>query len=78
MHLEMHLGEKLNFNTLINEKIAKTNKGIGIIRKLACILPRESLITVYKSFVRPHIDYSDIIYDQPNTDSSCNMTERVQ
>ena len=68
-HLGMHLDEKLNFNTHIKEKIAKANKGIGIIRKLAHVLPRESLVTIYKSFVRSHIDYGDIIYDQPNNNS---------
>ena len=35
----------------------------GKIHKLARALPSESLITIYKSFVRPHIDYVDIIYD---------------
>ena len=74
----MHLDERLNFNTHVKEKIAKANKGIGIIRKLAYLLPRESLITIYKSFVRPHIDYGDIIYDQPNNDHFCNSIERVQ
>ena len=64
----MHLDEKLNFNTHIKENIAKANKGIGIICKLAHLLPRESLIIIYKSFVRPHIDYSDVIYDQPNNE----------
>ena len=34
-HLGMHLDEKLNFNTRIKGKIAKANKGIGIICKLA-------------------------------------------
>ena len=77
-HLGIHLDEKLNFQTHIKEKIAKANKGIGIIRKLAKVLPRESPITIYKSFVRPHIDYGDVIYDQPNNDSFCNMIERVQ
>ena len=79
-HLGMHLDEKkkLNFQTRIKEKIAKANKGIGIIHKLSKVLPRESLITIYKSFVRPHIDYGGIIYDQPNNDSFCNMIERVQ
>ena len=76
--LGMHLDEKLNFQTHIKEKIAKASKVIGIIRKLAQVLPRESLITIYKSFVRPHIDYGDIIYDQPNNDSFCNMIEIVQ
>ena len=50
-HLGMHLDEKLNFNTHIKEKIA--NKGIGIIHKLAHVLPRESMVTIYKSFGRP-------------------------
>ena len=54
------------------------NKGVRIIRKLARVLPRESLITIYKSFVRPHIDYGAIIYDQPNNDSFGSMIERVQ
>ena len=71
-HLRMHLDENLNFQTHIKEKIAKANKGIRIIRKLAHALPRESLITIYKSFVRPRIDYGGIIYDQPNNDSFCN------
>ena len=59
----MHLDEKLNFNHHINEKIGKANKGIGLIRKLAHVLPRQSLITIYKSFIRPHLDSGDIIYD---------------
>ena len=60
-HLGMHLDEKLNFNTHIKEKIAKANNGIGIICKLAHLLPRESLIAGYKSFVRPHIAYDQRI-----------------
>ena len=78
-HLGMHLDEKLNVNTHIKEKMqTKANKGIWIIRKLAHILPRESMVIIYKSFVRPHTDYGDIIYDQPNNDSFCSMSERVQ
>ena len=48
------------------------------MRKLRHILPRHSIITVFKSFVRPHLDYCDIIYDQPSSESFCNKTERVQ
>ena len=77
-HLGMHLDEKLNFNTHIKGKIAKANKGIEIILKLAHLLPRKSLVTIYKSFVGAHIDYGDIIYDQRNSDSFCDMIERVQ
>ena len=51
----MDLDEKFNFNILINEKITKANKGIEVILKLAHALPRESLSTICKSFVRSHI-----------------------
>ena len=76
-HLGMHLDEKLNFNHHIKEKITKTNKGTGLIRKLANVLPRQSLITIYQSFIRPHLDYGDIMYDQRNNESFCNLIERV-
>ena len=73
----MHLDEKLNFDTHIKEKIAKANKGIGIIRKLANLLLRESLINIYKLFVRPRVDYGDKIYDQPNNEHFCNLTSSI-
>ena len=47
----MHLDEKLNFSHHINKKIPKANKSIGIICKLAHVLPRQSLMTIYKSFI---------------------------
>ena len=28
------------------------------------LLPRAVLMTMYKAFVRPHLDYGDIIYDE--------------
>ena len=65
-HLRLYLDEKLNFNHHIKGKISKACKGIGVIRKLHYVLPRQSLLTINKSFIRSHLDYGDIIYDQPN------------
>ena len=42
------------------------------------VLPRKSLIIIYKSFVRPHLDYGDLIYDQPNNESFCQQIEIAQ
>ena len=53
-------------------------KGKGIIRKLNKALLQHSLLTIHKSFVRPHLDYSDIIYDQPNKESLNQKIERIQ
>ena len=36
------------------------------------------LLTIYKSFIRPHLDYVDIIYDQIDTASFHQKTESVQ
>ena len=56
-YLDIHLSEKSNFNRPTHEKTAKANKETGIIRKLLNILPRNALVTIYKSFVTPYIDY---------------------
>ena len=53
-------------------------KGIDTIRNLIKALPQHSLMTIYKSFVRPHFDYGDIIYDQLNKESLNRKTERIQ
>ena len=53
-------------------------KGISLLRKLQSILPRTSLLTIYKSFIRPHLDYGDVVYDQPSNDAFSNKLETVQ
>ena len=56
---------------LIETVLCKVNKGISIIKKLRHTLPRKSLLTIYKAFLRPHIHYEDTIYDQPSNESFC-------
>ena len=51
---------------------------IGIIKKLSNIFPRNSLLTINKSFTRPHCDYCDIIHDQPNDESLFTKIEHIQ
>ena len=68
-HLGIHLDEKLDFINHIQEKISKANKGVGIIEKLNNTPPKKVQLTLYKSFVRPHLDYGDVIYDQPSNES---------
>ena len=77
-HLGIYLDEKLNFIHHIKEKISKANKDVGVIKKLNNTLPIKALLTLYKSFVKPHLDYEDIIYDQPNNESFCNKLETVR
>ena len=46
--------------------------------KLQTILSRNSLLTIYKSFIRPILDYADVIYDHPANVSFSKKTESVQ
>ena len=36
------------------------------------------MLYIYKAFIRPHLDYADVIYDQPHNESFCNRIESVQ
>ena len=64
-HLRLYLDAKFNFSEHINEKIKKAVKGIRVNKKLSVTLPRSSLLTIFKSFIRPHVDYGGVIYDLP-------------
>ena len=42
----------------------KAYLGVDKIKRLRDILPLDYLVTIYKSFVRPHLEYGDVMYDQ--------------
>ena len=77
-HLGLILDQELAFDRHIDEKINKANRGIGLIRRLRVFLPRDSLVTIYKAHVRPHLDYGDIVYDRPGNSSFSDKIESVQ
>ena len=49
-----------------------------MMKKLSRSVSRQSLLTIYKSFVRPILDYADIMYDKPHKGSFIEKLERVQ
>ena len=77
-HLGVYLDKKLSFHQHIEEIITKASKGIGVIKKLNNFPPRKALLTIYKSFVRPHLDYGDILYHQPYNESVNSKLESIQ
>ena len=48
-----------------------------MIEKLKVTL-RSSLLTICKSFIRPHLDYENVIYDQPSNNRLSETIESVQ
>ena len=74
----MLLDSRLNLNDHEQSKTNKCYKIIGLIKKLSIHLPREALLQIYKSFVRPNLDYGDIIFDKPNNESFKSRIESIQ
>ena len=72
----MQLNKKLNFEEHVNKVESKVNKTIGII--LQNVLSRSALLTIYKSFIRPHLDYGDIMYDKAFNKSFHSKMESLQ
>ena len=77
-YFSVFLDKKLNFQHYIKEKIAKASKEIGVIKKLNNVLPRNAFLTIYKSFIRPHLDYGGILHHPPNDQSMNSKLESVQ
>ena len=67
-HLGFILDSKMSYSKHIDGKIGKANQGIGVIKRLYNYLPRKALLQIYKSFIRPHLDYCDVIYHKPTYD----------
>ena len=77
-HLGVILDFKLTFEEHLNNVLAKVNKAVGLLRKLRNILPRTTLVTIYKAFIRPHLDYGDVLYDQAFNNSFTEKLESFQ
>ena len=77
-HLGMLLDVKLDFHEHIKNIYSKVNKIIGLLRKPHNTLLKLGLLTIYIPFIRPHLDYGDIIYNQAYTASFHQNIESVQ
>ena len=77
-HLGLVIDSKLDFNEHICNKINQCNKIIGIMKKSSLFLSRKTLLTIYKSFVRPNLDNTDTIYDKSFNEFFKTKIETIQ
>ena len=64
-HSGVVLDSRLKFSSHIQSAINKARHGIGMLRFLSNYLSRQTLGELYKLYVRPHLDYGDVIYHIP-------------
>ena len=61
-HLGLILDNKLSFLSHIEGKLAKANQGLGLMIQLKKWVSHSVLEVIYKLYVRPHLDYGDVVY----------------
>jgi len=69
-HLGMILDSKLNFEHHLEKKIGKANMGLGAMQQLKKWVSHNTLEVIYKLYVRPHLDYGDIVFDIADLDKN--------
>ena len=74
-HLGIILDSKLSFTSHINAVISKCRQGIALLKLLSKYLPRQTLNEIYKLYIRPHLDYGDVIYHIPG--NICDYSHSV-
>ena len=77
-HLGVILDSKLNFKSHIQEAILKARRGIGLLKYLSKYVSGVVPDQTYKLYVRPHLDYGDIIYHKYDPGMLLNFTQQLE
>ena len=77
-HLGMILDDSLNFKSHVKEAIVKARRGIGLVRYLSKYVSKHVLNQIYKLYVRPHLDYGDIVYHKYDPEMRQDITKRLE
>ena len=64
-HLGLTLDAKLTFASHIDEKLKKARQGLGMIKTRSCYFSVKIVEQKYKMYVRPDLEFCDIIYHVP-------------
>ena len=76
-HLGVYLDNRLNFSKHIKEAVVKATKGLAILKHLSKYVSQTILDLCYKLYIRPHLDYGDVIYHNQRVDLM-TLLETVQ
>lgn len=76
-HLGVYLDSRLNFSKHIHEAIRNATRGLSLLKYLSKYVPRKILNLSYILYVRPHLDYGDVIYHYQREDLM-HLIEQIQ
>jgi len=65
-YLGIELDESLSWDSYIDDIMKKASAGLGAIKRVRNLFPRETLIVIYKALIQPYFDYSSSVWDNIN------------
>ena len=71
-HLGVTLSQNLSWKKHITSVASRGRKQLGILQTLKYRVPRNTLINLYNSFVRSHLEYASVVWD------GCSLSESIQ
>lgn len=77
-HLGIALSTDLRFHQHVNVICKKVNQTLSPLYPIAQYIPRPILDQIYKTYIRPHFDYCDIIYGGNLTLTDANRLQTLQ
>jgi hypothetical protein len=72
-HLGLMLAHNLRWNAHIDELVTKGTKSINMMKAFKYKLDRRSLETIYTSFIRPTLEYADVLYAGTYDSDLCKL-----
>jgi hypothetical protein len=76
-HLGLTFNQTLTWSDHIGNLSMKAAKCVGLLRRICRDVPRECLEILYKSMIRPLLEYGDVIFDG-SSDTNVKRLEDVQ
>ena len=77
-HLGMTFSKDLRFHHHVNTICNKVHKTLSPLYPIARYIPRPILDQIYKTYIRPHFDYCDSVYDGHITIQDATRLETLQ
>jgi hypothetical protein len=64
------IDNKLSFKQHVSQATSKANRTVGIIRRSFTCLTEKTFVTLYKSLVRPTLEYGHSVCTTPSQNNS--------
>ena len=66
-YLGMSLDDKLSMNIYLDNMWKKANSKLGILAKIRRFITEKTAVRIYKTMIRPHLDYIDFVVESGST-----------